>query len=91
MIIGLSANFSLYNFNSSFIKVKSAIGSRPSIPEISTKWTKTLHLSICFKKSWPKPWPSLAPSISPGMSATINDLSLSIFTTPKFGSIVVKW
>lgn len=46
---------------------------------------------MCLKNWIPSPTPSLAPSINPGISAITKLSPYSGFTTPKFGSRVVKW
>ena len=51
----------------------------------------SLVLSTWRKNCIPSPTPSLAPSIIPGISAITKLSPLAVFTTPKFGSIVVKW
>ena len=83
-------NFSLYFFNSLFIVLKSSTGFLPPEPETSITCSRSLVLSICLKNLKPNPVPSLAPSIIPGMSASTKLSPNSVFTTPKFGSNVVK-
>ena len=55
------------------------------------KCKSSLVLSMCLKNCIPSPTPSLAPSIIPGMSAITKLSPYSVFTTPRFGVIVVKW
>ena len=91
MICFLVLNFSLYFFNSVFIILKSSTGFLPSDPDASITCNNNLVLSICLKNLSPSPVPSLAPSIIPGISAITKLSPKSVFTTPKFGSNVVKW
>ena len=81
----------MYSFNSPLILSKSSKASLPSKPDISTICIKTLVLSTCLKKSWPKPTPSAAPSIRPGISAKTKLSPNLVWTTPKLGVNVVKW